>query len=156
MMHSQLITKSFAAFSNEPSTPPSITLRGGNALDDYNTPPSFDPIIDLISDNYFEKYSWGISYLDASSWRHYLPHLIEYAIRHIQNGTLVVDSLLNSLRPPDLDPPRLASLTTEQEAVITEFLDLLAFDQQSAHQELACQVLEEWWTPGALYRGINE
>ena len=156
MRHSQLITKSFAAFSSEASTPPLITLRGGNALDEYNKPPSFDPLIDLISDSYFEKYSWGIGYLDATSWRHYLPHLIEYAISHIQNGTLVVDSFLNSLRPPDRDPPRLASLTAEQETVVTEFLDVLAYDDQSVHQELACQALEEWWAPGAIYRGINE
>jgi hypothetical protein len=31
-------------------------------------------------------------------------------------------------------------------------LDGLAFDEQSAHQDLASQALEEWWAPGAIYR----
>ena len=59
---------------------------------------------------------------------------------------------LNNLRPPDRTPPRLASLSPEQENVVTAFLDLLAFSESSAHKDFACQILEEWWVPGALYR----
>ncbi len=153
-MHSDLIAKAFAAFSVEVAATPSITLRGGNALDDYEEPAPFDPLVDEISESYFEEYPWGITYLDAVSWRHYLPYLIEYSITHINGdqGCLVVDHLLSSLRPPDRDPPRLASLNSEQEAIITAFLDTLAFGEQSAYQEYACQVLEEWWIPNALYR----
>jgi hypothetical protein len=63
-----------------------------------------------------------------------------------------ISTLLNSLRPPDREPPRLASLSPEQMAVVTGVLDLLAFSDESAYRDLACQVLEEWWAPGALYR----
>jgi hypothetical protein len=154
MSQPPLVANLFAVFAADAKAAPSITLRGGNELDDCKTPSPFDPSIDSISDNYFERYPWGIGYLDAASWRHYLPHLMEYALRHMLEGTIVVDALLNSLRPPDRDPPRLASLTVEQEALITQFLDALAFSEQSAHQELACQVMEEWWVPEALYRGV--
>lgn len=154
MDRSDLIAKAFEAFSIDVAVTPSITLRGGNALDDYKEPAPFDPLGDEISESYLEEYPWGISYLDAASWRHYLPYLIEYSIKHINHdqGGLVVDSFLNSLRPPDRDPPRLDSLNAEQEGVITAFLDTLAFSEQSAYQERACQVLEEWWVPNALYR----
>ncbi len=158
MMRSDLVDKAFEAFSVEVATTPSVTLRGGNALDDYRKPAPFDPLIDEISESYLEEYPWGIGYLDAASWRHYLPYLIEYSIKHINDdqGGLVVDSFLSSLRPPDRDPPRLASLNSEQEAVITAFLDILAFSERSAYQEHACQVLEEWWVPHALYRQQQE
>jgi hypothetical protein len=66
---------------------------------------------------------------------------------------MVVDALLSSLRPPDRTPPRLASLTEEQEVVLREFLESLAFAGESnPYQDLAMQVLEEWWLPNALYR----
>jgi hypothetical protein len=65
---------------------------------------------------------------------------------------MVVEGLLHSLRPPDREPPRLASLTVEQESVIVEFLEDLAFSEDSANQDFAQQVLEEWWLPDALYR----
>jgi hypothetical protein len=64
----------------------------------------------------------------------------------------VTDALLWSLRPPDREPPRLGSLSAEQEAVVVAALDVLAFDPRSACQDLAMQVLEEYWVPGAFYR----
>ena len=60
--------------------------------------------------------------------------------------------MLSSLRPPDREPPRLGSISLEQEAVVVEFLDLLAFGERSAYQDFAMQVLEEYWVPNALYR----
>ncbi|WP_147411190.1 DUF6714 family protein [Pseudomonas cavernicola] len=152
MNYPTLVSEVFSAFSVESAAVPSVTLRAGNALDDYSEPTNFDPCADVISDAYLEQYHWGIGYLDPASWRHYLPHLIEYAVRHVQVGSGVIDSLLNSLRPPDRDPPRLASLSAQQEAAVTRFLDFLAFSPESAQIGLACQVLEEWWVPGALYR----
>jgi hypothetical protein len=142
----------FDAFASEVRVTPSITLRGGNDLDEHRDPSPFDPTTDSISDTYFLQYHWGLNYVDAESWRHYLPHLIEYALRNLEQADIVVDALLNSLRPPDRVPPRLTSLSPEQEGAITQFLDWLAFSANSAHQDLACQVLEEWWIPGALYR----
>lgn len=129
-----------------------MSLRGGDAADSYDEPPPFDAALDAITDDYLCRYTWGVGYLDPASWRHYLPHMIEHALRNHARGSDVADALLNSLRPPDREPSRLASLSTEQEAVVVEVLDFLAFAPDSRHQDLACQVLEEWWVPGALYR----
>ena len=152
VVHSELVSEAFAAFAAEVAAMPSLSLRAGNALDEYNEPPPFDASLDSISDAYLERFPWGIGFLDAASWRHVLPFLIEYALRNVERGSNVTDALLSSLRPPDREPPRLASLSVEQELVVTRFLDVLAFSKGSLHQELACQVLEEWWAPGALYR----
>ena len=63
------------------------------------------------------------------------------------------EGLLYSLRPPDRDPPRLASLTPEQKAAIVAFLEALAFDDNAAYYQAdALQILEEWWLPNARYR----
>jgi len=124
-------------------------------MDDYASPPAFDAALDVITDAYLEQHFWGVAHLDTASWRYYLPALADYAIRHLRESSLVVEALLTSLRPPDRDPPRLAALSVEQQKVVTELLDVLAFDQASAHQDLACQVLEEWWVPAALYRDVS-
>lgn len=147
-----LVAELFSAFAADVAATPTVTLRAGNELDDYKQASRFEPTVDSISDAYLESYPWGIAHLDAASWRHYLPYLIEYALRHSHNGSLVVDALLNSLRPPDREPPRLASLSRQQESLITQFLETLAFGESSVHQDLACQVLDEWWLPNALYR----
>ena len=61
---------------------------------------------------------------------------------------MVIDGLLQSLRPPDRVPPRLGSLNSEQEAVIVEFLERLAFgNEHDAERNLVLQVREEWWIP---------
>lgn len=147
-----LVAMAHAAFAEDASQAPGITLRGGDALDRYEAPPPFDPTVDSTTDAYLEHYAGGLTFLDAASWRHYLPHMIDYAVRHFRRGTDVCDALLNNLRPPDREPPRLASLSLEQEQAVAAFLELLAFSELSAHQDFACQVLEEWWIPGALFR----
>ncbi|MBH0178351.1 MAG: hypothetical protein HP491_10935 [Nitrospira sp.] len=147
-----LVAMVHAAFAKDAASQPRITLRGGDALDSYEEPPPFDPALDEVTDTYLEQYSVGLTFLDAASWRHYLPHCIGYVVRHVGQFTDVGDALLNNLRPPDREPPRLASLTPNQEKVVTAFFELLAFSESSAHQAFACQVLEEWWIPGALYR----
>ncbi len=147
-----LVAMANAAFAKDVASSPRITLRGGDALDGYEDPSPCDPALDEMTDTYLERYSGGLTFLDAASWRHYLPHLIEYAVRHFGRFTDVCDALLNNLRPPDREPPRLASLTPDQERVVTAFLELQAFSESSAHQDFACQVLEEWWIPGAQYR----
>lgn len=147
-----LLVMANAAFAKDVVSQPGITLRGGAALDGYDNPPPFDQALDEATDTYLERYSGGLTFLDAESWRHYLPHLIGYAVRHFGQFTDVCDALLHSLRPPDREPPRLASLTPDQERAVTAFLELLAFSESSAHHAFACQVLEEWWIPGALYR----
>jgi hypothetical protein len=155
-MHADIIQRAFEVFQADAAAAPPMTLRGGCAADEYAEPQAFDPALDEPTDAYLERYAfWGLAYLDAASWRHYLPRLIDYALRHIDSnapGTMAIDGLLCSLRPPDRQPPRLGSLSAEQEAVIVAFLDALAFDENSAHQGLAMQVLEEYWLPDALYR----
>src|SRR5262249_42371857 len=96
---------------------------------------------------------WALGYLDARSWRHYLPRLISYAFRRPDDPAMAVEALIRSLRPPDRYPPRLASLTAEQETVVVAFLETLALGDASGHvQDDAQQALEEWWLPGARHR----
>jgi hypothetical protein len=94
----------------------------------------------------------GIPHLDPASWRHYLPALGALALDSLLSGSSAVSGLIQSLRPPDRDPPRLASLDKVQEAVIRELLEALAFSSESIWQAQACQALEEWWIENSLYR----
>jgi hypothetical protein len=156
MPHTDLIADIFAAFSAEGTAFPSMTLRGGDALDLNKPAPSFDVLVDAISDEYLEAHPWGSGYLDATSWRHYLPFMMEYALRHITEASDVTDALLTSFRPPDRDPPRLGSLTKTQETAVLRFLDVMAYNADSASMDLAAVVLSEWWTPGAIPKGLEE
>lgn len=141
------------AFHADVLADPWMTLRGGNAVDSYDIAPPPDPELDKLSDAYLEAYTfWGLAYLDAASWRHYLPHLIAYTFSHMDDPGMAVEGLLHNLRPPDREPPRLASLSAEQEAVIVAFLEEVGFSVDSANRDFALQVLEEWWLPGALFR----
>lgn len=141
------------AFHADMVAAPPTTLRGGYAEDSYESAPPPDPVLDELTDSYLETYTfWGLAYLDPASWRHYLPYLIDYSLRHMDDPNMVVEGLLHNLRPPDRQPPRLASLTTEQEAAIVAFLEDIAFSDDSANTDFAKQVLEEWWIPDALYR----
>ena len=124
----EIISRAHAAFHADAGAAPLITLRGGDAVDSYASPPPYDPELDQPTDAYLERHAWGINYLDPASWRHYLPRLIDYALRHRADGPFVVDSLLFSLRPPEREPPRFAVLTKEQEQVIVAFLEVLGFE----------------------------
>jgi hypothetical protein len=151
---SDLVERARAAFGPDAAAPPAMTLRGGAAVDSYETPPPYDPRLDQPTDAYLEAHAyWALAYLDAASWRGYLPRLTEYALGHLgDRRSMVAEALLFSLRPPDREPPRLASLSAEQEAVVVAVLDVLAFDERSLDRDLAMQVLEEYWVPNALYR----
>ena len=146
------------AFRAETDAPPPLTLRGGNAVDGYDEAEPFDPAHDEPTDDYLERFAfWGLGYLDARSWRHYLPRLIDYAFRRPDDPAMVIEALIRSLRPPDRYPPRLASLTADQEAVVVAFLETLALGDAGRHlQEDAQQALEEWWLPGARHRPTPE
>ena len=156
----EIIKRAYAAFGADVAANPAITLRGGNALDSYDSPPPFDPAIDDPTDAYLETYAFnGLAFLDPPSWRHYLPRLIDYALKNIASnapGTMAIEGLLWSLRPPDREPPRLGSLTREQEDIVVAALDQLAFSDDSVYRKDAMQVMEEWWIPGALYRPPGE
>jgi hypothetical protein len=156
MPHTDLIADIFAAFSAEGTAFPPMTLRGGDALDLGKAAPPFDVLVDAISDEYLEAHPWGSGYLDATSWRHYLPFMMEYALRHIAETGDVTDALLTSFRPPDRNPPRLGSLTKAQETVVLRFLDAMAHGDHSGSMDLAALVLSEWWTPGAIAPDLGE
>ena len=156
MPHTELVADIFAAFSAEGTAFPPMTLRGGDALDLDRPAPPFDVLVDAISDEYLEAHPWGSGYLDATSWRHYLPFMMEYALRHITEASDVTDALLTSLRPPDRDPPRLGSLSKPQETAVLRFLDVMAYNADSASMDLAVVVLSEWWKPGAIPKGLDE
>jgi hypothetical protein len=152
-MQESVSTKAFEAFREACVAPPSLNLRAGYTLDSYQEPPPYDATLDDATDSYLEQYTfWGLTHLDAGSWRHYLPRLIQYAILHPHDPHMVVEGLLHSLRPPDREPPRLGSLSPEQEAVVVAFLESVATDAGSPNAAFALQVLEEWWVPEALYR----
>jgi hypothetical protein len=147
--------RAFDMFREDLAAVPSTTLRSANAIDSYSAPIPYDASLDEPTDEYLERYTfWGQIFLDATSWRHYLPLWIDYATRHAADrSTMVVEGLLAALRPPDREPPRLASLTGEQEAVIREFLRYAATGGDPVYDAaLAKQVFEEWWAPNALYR----
>ena len=156
MSHTDLIADIFAAFSAEGTAFPAMTLRGGDALDLDKPAPPFDVLVDAISDEYLEAHPWGSGYLDAASWRHYLPFMMAYALRCLDEPGDVTDALLTSLRPPDRNPPRLGSLDKAQETAVLRFLDVMAYNEQSASRDLAALVLSEWWTPEAIPKHLDD
>jgi hypothetical protein len=133
-------------------------LRGANAIDSHDWPTPFEASIDEVTDSYLEGFAfWGLAYLDAQSWRHYLPALIEYALGRPDDPAMVADALVRSLRPPDHYPARLASLTTAQEAAVTAFLEHVArVAGPGGLGADATDALDEWWRPGARSRPTPE
>ena len=154
MTSDEIVRRAFEVFRDDVDAPPPLTLRGGCAVDGYDEADPFHPVEDEPSDAYIERFAfWGLGYLDARSWRHYLPRLMGYAVRRRDDPAMVVEALVRSLRPPDRYPSRLTTLTTEQEAVVRTFLEMIALDDAPPHlQTDAQQALEEWWLPGAPHR----
>jgi hypothetical protein len=155
---SAILQRASTVFRNDVAEPPPLTLRGGNEVDAYRYPEPFDGLQDDPTDRYLEQFAyWGLTYLDAQSWRHYLPRLIDYALHHPNDPAMVTEALVRSLRPPDRYPPRLATLTREQEEVVRSFLELVALGDRIPHlQEEAQQALEEWWLPSPRSRSTAE
>lgn len=155
----KLIDKVFKETTEE--IPP-MTLRAGNAVDSYDNPPDYDEQIDQPSDEYLQQFAyWGLPHLDPGSWYYYLPLLMSYSLRNgtkdapVESG-LAVEATLWALRPPDREPSRFSLLTPEQEQVIVQFLESLAFEEDSDYQEEGMEVLEEYWLPEAIYRNKEE
>jgi hypothetical protein len=146
------------AFREELGQPPALTLRGASAVDSYERPEPFDAALDEPTDEYLEGHAfWAMPYLDAGSWRHYLPRLIEYALTHPNDPAMVVEATVRSLRPPDRVPPRLTTLSRAQEDVVVRFLEQLALSgDEGGSPDDARSALEEWWLPGAFLRAKAE
>jgi hypothetical protein len=149
-----VVSRAVEAFRADAAVPPPLSLRGANDVDGYRVPTPFDPVEDQPTDAYLEGHAfWGIGYLDAQSWRHYLPLLIDYAFRHPDDPRMVTEALVRSLRPPDRYPPRLTTLTADQEDVVRTFLERIALgDAIPDLQGGAQQALEEWWLPNPRSR----
>ena len=131
MDRSDIVTRAFEAFRADVLGQPPLSLRGANALDGYGEPTPFDATADEPTDGYLEGFAfWGTTYLDAQSWRHYLPRLIDYTFRHPDDPAMVAEALVRSLRPPDRYPPRLATLGSAQESVVTS---IPAIDRPNSH-----------------------
>jgi hypothetical protein len=154
MDHAELVRKARAGFRDDADVSPPLSLRGANAVDSYELPEPFDVQQDEPTDSYLEGFAfWGMPYLDARSWRHYLPRLIEYAVAHPDDPHMVIEATVRSLRPPDRAPARLTTLSADQEEVIVGFLEWLALDDhEGAARDDARAALEEWWLPGASLR----
>jgi hypothetical protein len=154
----ELLQRARDAFRQELAQPPALTLRGANAVDSYDRPEPFDATLDEPTDEYVERLTfWAMPYLDAMSWRHYLPRLIEYAFAHPHDPAMVIESVVRSLRPPDRVPARLKTLSPSQEAVVVRFLEhLAASDDVSGSRDDARAALAEWWHPGAHLRAQAE
>ncbi|MEA5122480.1 DUF6714 family protein [Xanthomonas floridensis] len=131
---------------------PPMSLRGGNAVDDGDPPPPFDPAIDTVTAPYLEQYAWGLHHLDDRSWQFYLPYLLRHA-KDSQGdpASVATSALLHALRSPRRAPPSAYMRTEEYEAVVA-VLDQLAFAQDSVWQQEAQDALEDYWGPGANYR----
>ena len=144
-----LVAQAFSAFDEDLRKLPPVTLRGGADLDSYNDPTPFDPVADEATDTYIEGYAFAaLPHLDGGSWRHYLPYLIRYALRHPDDPAMVTEALVRSLRPPDRFPPRLGSLTEAQEDAVRGFLEQIALsDRNTSSADEARQAIEEWWGP---------
>lgn len=140
------------AFAVDLLRPPATTLREADTIDSYGEARPVMVSDDSPTPSYLNRCASGISYLDAASWRHYLPALGELAINSLSEDSLAVSGLIQSLRPPDREPPRLGSLDAMQEIVLRELLELVAYSADSIWQSEACQALEERWIEGALYR----
>ncbi len=149
-----IVRRAWTAFRADAIAAPPLTLRGANAVDGYDQPPPFDPAADHPTDAYVEAFAfWGITHLDARSWRHYVPRLIDYAFRHPRDPAMVTEALIRSLRPPDRYPPRLATLDADQECVVRTFLEAVALGDALPYvQADAQQALEEWWLPNPRCR----
>ena len=158
MDQTELLRKARDAFHADLAELPALTLRGANAVDGYAHPEPFDAGADEPTDAYLEGYAlWAMPYLDARSWRHYLPRLVEYALAHPDDPAMVIEATVRSLRPPDRVPARLATLSSAQEAVIVAFLERLALeDADGPAGDDARAALEEWWLPGAFLRAEAE
>ncbi len=153
-----IVTQAFEAFRADADVPPPLTLRGADAVDSYRLAMPFDPAEDEPTVAYLEGFAFcGLIYLDAQSWRHNLPRLIEYALSHPDDPAMVAEALVRSLRPPDRYPPRLATLSAGQEDAVRTFLEHAALTDAIPHvQAEAQQALEEWWLPNARSRPTPE
>ncbi len=131
-----------------------LSLRQGDEIDSHDAPAPDVAPMDWrdIPEHELETHHWGFTYLDADSWRFYLPAFLAYSVRHLSRGeSLVIAACLSNLRPPDRVPSRFITLSDRQRKTVISVLAFLAFDSESHFTADACQVLEECWIENPLY-----
>jgi hypothetical protein len=151
----EIVRRAFEVFRADVESPPPLTLRGGDRVDSYDFPEPYDAGLDEPTDEYIERFAFhAMPFLDATSWRHYLPRFMDHVFRRPDEPTgLVIQAVIRSLRAPDREPPRLATLNADQEAVVVAFLESIAADSRHEdNAEDAQQALLEWWVPNARHR----
>jgi hypothetical protein len=118
----------------------SMTLRQGEALDDYATVPDEVAPSDWhsISDEDLQDSPYGVHYLDDVSKRYYLPAFLSYSVRHAPAEDMVTFNCLHTLLRPD-------GLSHEQKAAVREALEYLAFDTSwEVRNAEALAALDRW------------
>ncbi len=143
-----------AAAFVEPADRPAITLRAGKCAGRLRAASAVGSSARYARRGVSRGQLLGQHHLDPASWRYYLPILMRHGLDRFRGRapSMSTDTLPFSLRPPDRDPPRFATLSPEQNAAVSQFLDLLAFDPRSMHTDDAMTAMEEYWAPGATYR----
>lgn len=151
----EIVRRAFEVFRADVESPPPLTLRGADRVDSYDFPEPYDAELDEPTDAYIEQFAFhAMPFLDARSWRHYLPRLMDHAFRRPDEPTgLVLQAVIRSLSAPDREPPRLMTLNADQEAIIIAFLEQIARDAAREFEaEAAGQALLDWWVPHARHR----
>ena len=133
-----LIAHLKVAFAADLECPPRMTLRSGDSVDSFGVKQPHHVESDVVTDRYLSRYAWGMAHLDAESWRHYLPAFAAFALRNLQSNEVVVTAFIQSLRPPDRDPPRLASLNATQQSVMKDVLEVLAYRSEERRVGKEC------------------
>jgi hypothetical protein len=149
----QLLDSISAAFPAD-GAKAALSLKRADEIDSHDTPTPEVVPTDWrnVSEPELEEHHWGLTHLDAESWRFYLPAFLAYSVRHLSDGdSLVIAACLSNLWPPDRKPSRFSTLIDSQRQTIVSVLELLAFDGESGFTTDACQVLEEYWIEHPLY-----
>lgn len=135
------------AFPEKVSMPP-MSLRAGDRLDDGLEPLPFDRELDRPTRDYLDRHMFGLHYLDAASWQHYLPILLTSTFEHFATPSNHVDLFLMVLSSASSE---LHALAPEQKAVIIAMLEHVAFGQGSIRADEAMLALQQYWWPHSDY-----
>jgi hypothetical protein len=93
--HAEIVERARRVFAEDAARTPPMSLRSGEDADSYRVArpyvPEDAPTQALIGQLAF----WALPHLDAESWRHHLPHLIEYGLAHRSDaGDLAVEAIV--------------------------------------------------------------
>ena len=103
MSTEEIVSRAFEVFRTDIESPSAAHATRRQRRGQLQPAVPFDPAEDEPTDAYFEGFAfWGLGYLDARSWRHYLPRLLDYAFRHPNDPAMVdrgAGAIAGSSRP---------------------------------------------------------